>query len=146
MRALLDDLASPSWWIGVVLVGIAINITSAWLMRGQAAVLARTSKWLATLTEKRRIERTRIIQEMRESSIALQLMSNRVKRNHSLASIHLIVGFQGLFGTLLIMKESPFLALPMVIFAGYLTISGLRIILVAENQYHMVQAATSHES
>ena len=146
MRDFLENLTSPSWWLGVVLVGIAVNFLSAWLMRGQAAFLSRISKRIATRTQKRREERNKLIQEMRSSAVTLQIMTNRTQRNRSLASLEMIFGFQGLIGALIVINANPLASLGLTIFAGYLTVTGLRIFLLAENQYQMLQAALSNES
>ena len=146
MREFLDNLASPSWWAGVVVVGILINCISTWLIHWQSAILSRISLKLATRTERLRIERNRLAEEIRVSPTALQLAIVRADHNRSLASLECILGFQGLFGTFLIASESYPLSVSLSIFSGLLTFNGFKLFLLAMDQHFVIQLALSGES
>ena len=58
MREFLNNLSSLSWWLGVVVVGVVINILSPYISKGLEKVLIKTSaryrKRIAERSEKRR--------------------------------------------------------------------------------------------
>src|SRR5258708_31110019 len=67
MDAFMKDVSSVNWWIGVVIVGILINLLSAYLKNPADKVLSGISKWWATRTEKQRKERNLRIQKLIDS-------------------------------------------------------------------------------
>lgn len=54
MSDFMQSLTSASWWIGVVVVGIAINLVSAYTKPRLDRMMSRTSKWWASLSQTRR--------------------------------------------------------------------------------------------
>jgi hypothetical protein len=64
MDAFIKDLGFLNWWIGVVIVGIIINLLSAYLKSPTDKILSGFSKWWATRTEKERKARTLRIQKL----------------------------------------------------------------------------------
>jgi hypothetical protein len=67
MKDFFSSLSSPSWWVGVVIVGILINLISAYLKPRLDRWLSGSSKWWATRTEEQRRSRQARIQKLRES-------------------------------------------------------------------------------
>ena len=57
MTSLLDSVTSLSWWIGVVLVGLAINIAAAYLKPRLDGVMGSVSTRWAKANSKRQLER-----------------------------------------------------------------------------------------
>lgn len=66
MHTLLASLASPAWWIGVVIVGVAINLLSAYLKPLFDSSASRMSTYWATRTKGRREARERRIAKLRD--------------------------------------------------------------------------------
>ena len=83
MRSLVEQTASPAWWIGVVLVGIIINLVSAYCKRPIDRLLgALSTKW-ATRTAALQKERDDRISAMSVSPEArmmarFEILSSRV--------------------------------------------------------------------
>ena len=67
MNDFFRSLSSPSWWVGVVIVGILINLVSAYLKPRLDRRLSGWSRWWATRTEEQRRSRQARIQKLRES-------------------------------------------------------------------------------
>lgn len=67
MNSWFQNLGSLDWWIGVVLVGILINLASEYLKNPVDRLLVRSSTWWATRTEKQRAARELRIQKLRSS-------------------------------------------------------------------------------
>lgn len=57
MDELRKNLTSGSWWIGVVIVGVIINLISAYLKSPTDTLFNRFSVWRSSRTEKLRTER-----------------------------------------------------------------------------------------
>jgi hypothetical protein len=56
------DLSSPYWWVSVVIVGILINLASAYLKPKLDTRLSRASTWWRTRSEAQKSERLRKIE------------------------------------------------------------------------------------
>jgi hypothetical protein len=67
MRSWWQDLGSIHWWLGVVMVGIVINLVSAYLKGPVDRFLSKGSRSWATRTEKQRQERASRIERLRSS-------------------------------------------------------------------------------
>ena len=67
MTDFLSSLSSPSWWLGVVIVGLLINLIAAYLKPRLDRWLGGSSRWWETRTEKRRRARQARIRKLRES-------------------------------------------------------------------------------
>ncbi len=66
-----SSFLSYEWWISVVVVGLIINLVSAYAKAKIDVQVAKLSRWWATQNEKERLERTRRI-ELIKSSPQLQ--------------------------------------------------------------------------
>lgn len=64
------DITNPHWWLGVVLVGIVINVASRYLQRPIDRGLDSISRKRATRTAARAEERRRRIAQLRGNEIA----------------------------------------------------------------------------
>ncbi|HEY4306543.1 MAG TPA: hypothetical protein VGM82_18855 [Gemmatimonadaceae bacterium] len=62
MKGFLDDLHSVTWWLGVVGVGIALNLVSSYIKRGLDQVGRNAGGWWG--------RRSAIARERREQKIA----------------------------------------------------------------------------
>ncbi len=67
MDAFLNNLNSPSWWIGVVVVGILINIGGYYLRKKLDSTLSRMSSWWGKRSESRRLNREKQIEYLRKN-------------------------------------------------------------------------------
>jgi hypothetical protein len=56
MEDIFKSIASPNWWVGVVLVGLALNLASAYLKAPLDRLMSRLSE-----TWRRRVERSRLL-------------------------------------------------------------------------------------
>lgn len=62
MDEVLQNMSSASWWFGVVLVGLTINLVAAYLKPRMDSVLSRVSKrWAANSAIKREEREARIL-------------------------------------------------------------------------------------
>lgn len=62
MEKLLNDFSSPSWWIGIVLVTIVLNIASAYLKPRIDSALLRSSGWWRARSATRLARREEFVQ------------------------------------------------------------------------------------
>jgi hypothetical protein len=87
MDSITQNLGSVNWWVGVVIVGILINLISAYLKKPADKFLSGFSNWWSTRTEKQRREREIRIQKMRVSPseqilASLEMLHLRVRVNY----------------------------------------------------------------
>ena len=84
MRQFLNDVSSLSWWIGVVIVGILVNLASEYFRRRLDRAIGQLSTSWAARSEKRRRMRTEMVEHLRTDRheqvlAAVQEVSWRVK-------------------------------------------------------------------
>ena len=65
MEEFLGNLSSLSWWLGVVVVGILINIISPYLNKGFEGILFKTSENFRKRVKERSEKRNRTIAELK---------------------------------------------------------------------------------
>ena len=88
----------------MVLVGLLINIASAYLKPLLDRTLSRSSKWWATRTEEKREIRAAQLAEIRASEKALLMMLARENRHRHKSTLFLFLGL-AYFTVWLILKE-----------------------------------------
>jgi hypothetical protein len=84
MRDFLNNLSSTYWWISVVIVGVIINIVSAYLVRKLDPRLSLLSSWWRKRSEAKRDKRKVEIEKLRGNSheqilIALSEIRQRIR-------------------------------------------------------------------
>lgn len=67
MEEFLNNLSSPSWWIGVIIIGIILNLVAAYLKTHLDTRLSRFSKWWRDRSEIRKKERESKIKKLRNN-------------------------------------------------------------------------------
>jgi hypothetical protein len=67
MSEFIKALTSPAWWISVVVVGILINLASAYVKHFLDKRLAKGSTWWRNRTEKQVAERRTLIETLKSS-------------------------------------------------------------------------------
>jgi len=107
MKAWFQNLNSLDWWIGVVAVGIVINLVSAYLKGPCDRLLSAVSKRWATRTEAQRKARDERIARLRasrdEQTFALiQALHVRVR-----SVMMILLGWVLMVTSLLLQKEPP---------------------------------------
>ena len=65
MDEFAKSLTSLSWWLGVVLVGILLNVLSAYLNPAVDNLFSKVSSWWKNRSEEARAARTRLVAELR---------------------------------------------------------------------------------
>lgn len=88
MDELTKNLSSPYWWIGVVVVGILINLASAYLKPALDRWLSRMSVWWRNQSAKRKARY--------EKEIEALMGSAELQRNYEHAELK--CSLQALFG------------------------------------------------
>jgi hypothetical protein len=86
MRAFLDNLKSPAWWLGIVVVGIVINLISAYLKPRFDSVLARWSVYWATRSTQQREERLHRIALLRDKLLD-QIFATSIELRHRIRAL-----------------------------------------------------------
>jgi hypothetical protein len=99
MNEILELLTAPTWWISVVVVGIAINLISAYLKPTLDSRLSGISSWWRLRSERQRAERLALVEKLRNSQHEQLLASMDDLRDRSRAVYMLLIGiFAMLFG------------------------------------------------
>lgn len=80
MTEILDDLKSAHWWMGVVFVGLAINLASAYLKPWLDSQLARISKRRKDKLLKESEKKEILIKRLQEDEFFLSAMLGEESR------------------------------------------------------------------
>jgi hypothetical protein len=67
LSEVITELSKPTWWISVVVAGLAINLISAYLKQSLDGLLARTFSWWRTISQAKRDEWTTRVQAIQAS-------------------------------------------------------------------------------
>ena len=81
MKEFLANLGSLAWWVSVVIVGILINLASAYLKSRLDSSLSRTSTRWRLRSEAQRLQRSKAIAALRENWNEQVLMGISQLRN-----------------------------------------------------------------
>ncbi|MCJ7635824.1 hypothetical protein MUP77_25965 [Candidatus Bathyarchaeota archaeon] len=81
MKEFVESLSSPAWWIGVVVVGILINIASAYLKPRIDTTLAGISVWSSQRTQKRKEHREKLIELLAKNPQKQLIFAHRAMRH-----------------------------------------------------------------
>jgi hypothetical protein len=97
MSELLKDLTSFHWWMGVVIVGIVINLASDYLKPRADKLLSSMSTWYGTRTESlSRASQERMYKYIHNSKFEFELEHMEIRKR--LSSIQGTTSFLILFG------------------------------------------------
>ena len=96
MKELLADSTSPVFWVGVVIVGIVINILSAYLKPAIDKVFGGVSDRWAKRSEKLRQERTLRVERLAKDRFSQVLQMNLISQ-HSHTHTARLIQTVGLF-------------------------------------------------
>lgn len=123
MDEFIKQLSSPSWWIGVVVIGIVINVISAPLGRVFEAQLGKVSSWQRHKSQEKIVKRQKLLESLRKSEIkqlfyAMQEQRLRIRsfENFVIGSLSLGVVFMALVLAGETIRETPILLIFVVIF------------------------------
>lgn len=99
MSDFTSDLASPRWWMSVVIAGIVVNVIATYIMRALDTRLERASGWWKTRQGRRRAELLAEARELRNRDDAYKwLMTVEIRqRFHSLVALVQAIGAGLLF-------------------------------------------------
>jgi len=98
MQELLKQISSLSWWIGVVLVGVLVNIASPFISRAIERRLSRFSDWQRRRSQSKQEKRQTLLNNLRadpHKQVLFAIAENRYRvrsSNNFLVSL-LAVGF-----------------------------------------------------
>jgi hypothetical protein len=67
MKTFAEQLSSTSWWLSVVIVGIAINVTAAYIKSRLDGVLSNASSWWKGRSEREKEKRQKLIEKLKNS-------------------------------------------------------------------------------
>lgn len=105
MDSVKELLTSYGFWIGVVIFGVLINLTSAYLKTRLDSALSSISRRWATRSKKRQQERAERIRILR-LSLAVQTVVRFVEMRHRLNAITFLL-FSVFFLVMAYMIETP---------------------------------------
>jgi hypothetical protein len=143
MNEFLSNLSSLSWWLGVVVVGIGINILSPYLNKGLEKILIRTSTNFRNKAMERSEKRKSRIDELKANQhkqimFAFKEQRLRIRSLDGFVSGTLI-SFLGIFlGILAAFVSKSTIGVLTVLFSGLIIFSGLGKLLLAINDTRKV--------
>lgn len=91
MEDFFSNLVSLYWWISVVIVGILINLASAYLKSKLDHRLSKTSIWWRSRSERQKAERQKKIEDLRNKPHEQILWAHDSLRNHVIGLYYLMV-------------------------------------------------------
>jgi ABC-type polysaccharide/polyol phosphate export permease len=75
MESITKELSNPVWWVTVVIAGIIINLVAAFLFKKMEGSIPNASSKLKYLSEKRKQERKKRIENLKSDKQAVYLAS-----------------------------------------------------------------------
>jgi hypothetical protein len=93
MNDVLNNLSSASWWIGVVVVGIIINIVSVYIKAKLDSRLTKASSWWQRRSVVRTEKRKKEIEKLRESHHEQVMLAIAALRDRMRCVVFLSCGF-----------------------------------------------------
>jgi hypothetical protein len=92
MQDFINNLSSPYWWISIVVVGLILNIISAYFRDAIDTVLSRMSTWWSKRSDKRKNKREDQITSLIGDKDAQHIVTISEFRNRIRALYYLILG------------------------------------------------------
>jgi hypothetical protein len=96
IKAFFANIGSLSWWLSVVVVGVLINLASAYIKSRLDATLSKTSaKWRAR-SEAQKVRKQRQLEKLRGNPTEQILMSHMALRDEILSLAFLVIAVMSL--------------------------------------------------
>jgi hypothetical protein len=145
MQQFLDNVTSIYWWLAVVFVGIAINLTSAFLKPWLDNILGKTSKSWAEKNAKRREEFSNEVKRI-STSTHLQLMLVATESRERMNSIFKMLLGVFIYLSAIILRTFPeFNSMPYVIVLLLITICSFCGALLYGMSYYSYRKANHYQ-
>lgn len=97
MSEFINNLNSLYWWLSVVIIGILINLTSAYLKNKLDARVTTTSSWWRKRSQIRKETQLRELNKLRDDPHEYVLMAISSTRDYIKCVVFLIGGFALIF-------------------------------------------------
>lgn len=141
MEEFINSLSSPSWWMGVVIVGVIINVASAYLKKPIDLLLSKvSSSWRARQTAAVE-KRNALVESLRNDSNLLLLYSMSENRYRIRSVGFLLLAFAIFFMSTFAIGVSDVSAIFGSIFSLFIGLMGLNDHYKAMQVYSIVQDA-----
>jgi hypothetical protein len=114
MENIFNDITSPSWWIGVVIVGIIINIISAYLKPNLDKILSNTSSRWKNIIESRRSKRILLIEGLKNDFYNQAFLALIEIRYRFTLLLYLIIGIAFLIISVFMLFMLPTTKIPII--------------------------------
>jgi hypothetical protein len=121
----LKGLASPSWWMGVVIVGIIINVLSAYLKKPLDKLFGSISSGWRERSERKSKERNDLIDTLKSDESLLVLFALTENRYRTRSVGFLLMSFAMFSGSILLAETTIIASIAGLIFALLAALSGI---------------------
>jgi hypothetical protein len=91
MNHFTDNFTSLSWWLGIILVGIVLNIISAYLKWPLDRLLSKLFRYWQQRSQKSQTKRAELIQKLTEDTHCQTLFLFRELRHRSQANLFMLL-------------------------------------------------------
>jgi hypothetical protein len=143
----MENLTSPAWWIGIVIVGILINLVSAYLKPKFDLVLGSMSQKWAERSEKKRQQKKELLTslinyEHRQTLTAIRALRSHIRSVLNLVFAVLFLVLGGYFPSTLALVQNAFLMVGVIylILGFFHTLDAINLeALVSESQQETPQ-------
>ena len=113
MEKFIEDITSAYWWVAVVVVGVVINILSAYIRNGLETRLAKVSSFWAARKESREQRRSELIELLSTDKTALLLYAKNELRYRVRAVQSVVFSFIFMFMSTSVINMVVFDSLPL---------------------------------
>ena len=98
MDKILSDISSTSWWVGVIIVGVMVNLISSFLSRKMDSLHTIVSRWRVNRSESLKKEHQMKVNELagnssRQILVAIEESNLRMKAIYKLLLAVVVTGF-----------------------------------------------------
>jgi hypothetical protein len=146
MDELIRNLGSASWWIGVVLVGIATSIMAAYAKPALDRLISGFSQWWSTRTEARQQEFLARVREAADNEIVRAELRFEVLRVLLVSALYIVLGIVLMIvGVTFLSIAEEFMSL-LAMGAGVITIIGGVMGPLLDTNYQVLLRAKSKEA
>ncbi|SGY87688.1 hypothetical protein [Moritella viscosa] len=125
MEPFLVSLTTPSWWVGVVIVGIIINVISSYLKNPIDKILSAISGSRRERNKRKLNERNELISTLRDDADLLILFAMSENRYRIRSVGFLLISFAAFSGSTLLIGITDTGSITGLIFAMLIALAGL---------------------